>query len=152
MILLSGEEVWITAVYLDGHAEKVIPEAEEWQDTYDENYCGIQTATIHYRGKEAVVTVVSENRSCQQCNEPCNERCYQDYIMFPYCTSCMSKIELFTGKVIEEEQIIMTNELLACLDENKELLLQRGDYITLILYDSEKNISIIQEQIKCNGK
>ena len=46
----------------------------------------------------------------------------------------------------------MTNELLACLDENKELLLQRGDYITLILYDSEKNISIIQEQIKCNGK
>ena len=148
---LCGEDVWTTVKYLDGHTEKITPETKEWQDTYDENYCGIQQVIIRYRGMEDTVMVVSENDSCRQCNQFCNERCYQDYIKFPYCIECMSKAPLFSGKVHEEEQQIMTKELLACLDRNQELLLQRGDFVSVVLMEQENQISFMQEQVKQDG-
>lgn len=149
---LTEEEVWITVVYLDGHTETVTPKAKEWQDSYDENYCGIQEVVINYFGKEAVVTVLTENKACKQCGKACNERCFEDYRIFPYCIGCMSQAALYSGKVFEEEQRISANEMVAYLDLEQELLLCRGDFIILFLVKGEECISLLQRTILQDGR
>lgn len=148
---LCGDDIAMTVIYMDGKKEEITPEMEEWQDTYDRNYCGIQQVTIKYRGMETVCTVVSENEDCQECGKSCNDRCYMDYIEKPYCLSCMSQTAMFTGKVYEDEQWITTDELVVRLDETGELLLERGDYIQVCLFNGEKRLSLIQQKVKQNG-
>ncbi len=145
------DELWLTAAYPDGHTEQVTPESKDWADTYDENYCGIQQVTVNYRGAEAAVMVISENKGCRQCNAECNERCYADYIRFPYCTECMSRTALFTGKVQEEEQILGLQDLVCCLDEKGELLLKRGDFVTAALVQKGQYLTLLQREVMQDG-
>ena len=149
---LTKEDVWTTVTYLDGHTEKITPDSADWQDTYDPYYCGIQNVTIHYRGKEERITVISDNGVCQACGKSCNERCYKDYIQFPFCTTCMSKVPLYTGKVYEEELWISGGEILACLDKTDMFHFQIGDFITVYLKDGKRYVALLEKEILQTGK
>ena len=144
-------EIWLKVVYLDGHTEIITSEHEEWQDDYDENYCGIQPVTIRYRGKEAVVTVISENEACNECGKMCNERCFSDYTDFPYCTDCMSKVLLFTGEVYEEERLIGYREIVAGLDRSKKVRWKAGDMVSVRVLKNKKKKTMLQRVIKRDG-
>lgn len=146
------ENIWIEAEYLDGHTMIVTSDSEEWTDTYDENYCGIQQVEIFYRGVKTYVTVVSENDVCQQCEGACNERCYMDYQKFPYCITCMEKVALFAGHTYEEEQKIQNSEVLDRLDETGEVLMNAEDYIVLCVTSGRNYYSIQQKKVLRTGK
>ncbi len=149
---LTEQELWVTVIFMDGHEETLSSDAAEWQDSYDENYCGIQRVTIFYRGAEAEVTVISENEVCQQCNGDCNERYYTDYAAFPYCIECMSKVMLFTGRIYEEEQWTSTAELTYWLDKEKEKCLKRGDFVVLYLSEHGRPVTVLQKKVLQSGK
>lgn len=149
---LTKEDIWILVKYLDGHTEQVTPDSEEWQDTYDRNYCGIQQVTILYRGKEDTVIVVSENPNCQQCQKACNERCYEDYLAFPYCIACMADVALFTGEVYEEEHNILKGELVSRLDAEQELILAAGDFVTVYVSSDGEYVTLQQREVLKDGR
>lgn len=148
---LTKEEVWLNVKYLNGNTEIITPESLDWQDNYDENYCGLQRVTISYRGENTTITVITENDVCSNCDKSCNGRSYEDYIAFPYCVACMSEALLFTGEVYEEEQIHSHNELLALLDAEGAIVLQAGGYVTIRL--SKKGVTkvLLQQKIKRDG-
>lgn len=149
---LNAEELWILVTYLDGHTEYVTSESPEWQDTYDKNYCGIQQVRIQYRGKETEVLVISENNGCQQCGSECNERYLTDYLIFPYCITCMSKVPLFSGKVVEEEAWIKNEELTEMLLKMGEVPLKMGDYAEVYVSKKSAYVTNIQRKIRKDGK
>lgn len=149
---LTGEELWLVVNFLDGHTEIITPEAEDWQDDYDKIFCGMQTVTVSFRGMETVVTVMSENEPCVKCTRSCNERSFTDYKEFPYCTSCMSQVPLFTGTVKEEEQLTKGEQIVAALDKEGVYHLTSGANMTLYLYKEEECRSALQCQIRTDGK
>lgn len=155
LYLKTGTELqghsWITVTYLDGHTEVITPESEEWTDSYDKNFCGIQQVTIIYRGVEKQITVVTENETCKQCGAACNERCREDYIKFPYCIRCMTEVPLFTGKVYEEEQKISTKKLWTKLDECGEYPMEKGSFLCVRL-SRGKYVSYMQRKVLRTGK
>lgn len=144
-------EIWLEVVYLDGHTEVITSEHKEWQDDYDENYCGIQPVTIRYRGQEVVITVISENEVCNKCGKLCNERCFSDYTYFPYCTDCMSKVLLFTGEVYEEECLTDYEEIIAGLEKKKEVWWKKGDMVNIRLMKHKMIKTMLQRVIKRDG-
>jgi len=150
--ILTEQDVWITVSYMNGTTEIVTPDSTEWQDSYDENYCGFQEVIVSYRGKEDKFFVISENAGCRQCNEACNERNYQDYICFPYCTKCLSETELFSGKVYEGEQIISSGELIDYLDANGKKSFQQGDFIRIYLTKKKRYVSMVQGKVIQDGQ
>lgn len=151
-MVLQQDEICLEVVYLDGHTEIIEPGHPEWQDDYDENYCGIQVVSVRYRGKEALFTVVSENKVCEKCGQECNERCFEDYMGFPYCTKCMSEVVLFTGEVHEEEEMVSWGELVAELDEEKEVTWRAGDIITVKLTKGKRVKTLLQKVVKKEGR
>ena len=149
---LNSGEIWAKVTYLDGHTEIITPETAEWQDDYDENFCGLQPVMIFYRGASTAVAVLSENNECLQCHGNCTGRNYEDYSSFPYCTKCMSEVILFTGNVQEEEVCMEKEELVALFDKSGEVLLNKGDYVSVILKKRGKYKSILQETVKKDGR
>jgi len=149
---LTKEELCLEVCYLDGHVEEITPDSEEWQDDYDENYCGIQNVTVCYRGMEDSVIIISENNNCKNCRSACNERNYSDYEKFPYCVKCMSQVPLFTGKTVEEEQGLNYEELILMLNEKKEVLLEFGDYVTIKIKKNGICKSMLQKVVRKDGK
>jgi len=146
------DDIWIEVEYLNGETCKVTPESEEWMDTYDENYCGIQQVEISYRGAKTYVTIISENDACKQCKRACNDRCHEDYRAFPYCSMCMSKIPLFTGKTYEKEQEMENSELITWLDMQGEILLEKEDWIVLYVTIGSKHLMLQQKKVLRAGK
>ena len=146
------DDIWIEVEYLNGETCKVTPESEEWMDTYDENYCGIQQVEISYRGVRTYVTIVSENDVCKQCKGACNDRCNEDYRAFPYCSMCMSKIPLFTGKTYEEEQKMENSELITYLETMGEILMEKGDTIIFYATADRKYLMLQQKKVLRAGK
>lgn len=149
---MTKEEVGMTVLFLDGHTEWITPDMEEWQDNFDENYCGIQQVIIRYRGKEDTITVVTVNDNCMQCNKACSGRSYPDYKAFPYCTSCMSDALLFTGKICQEERQLKNGEFLARLDSESEVELNAGTLIMLYLTRNDRYEAMIQNEVRKDGK
>lgn len=149
---LKKEENQITVTYLDGHKEVITPESEEWQDSYDNNYCGMQSVIVSYRGMEDCFTVISENERCRSCGKECNDRSYMDYLSFSYCTHCMSEVPLFSGEVYEAENVASVNEVLLALDTSGKWELQKGDFVVLQLSAKEKQLSLMQSKILQDGK
>lgn len=145
------EELWLEVVYLDGHAEVVTPHHGEWLDDYDENYCGLQPVTISFRGKTTIITVVSENGACKRCGAFCSGRAFSDYVDFPYCTTCMSEVLLFTGEVYEEEKKISFGEIVALLDQGKEIICKEGDMIQVRLSENKRVKTLQYTTIKKDG-
>ena len=145
-------ELWLEVTYFDGHKEWVAPDSLEWQDNYDENFCGLQLVTIQYRGMQEYVTVLAENDVCKNCQGSCKDRYYPDYALFPYCTECMSKEELFTGRVENEVIVRTTGEIVAALDKKGVFLLPGGDFLIAELVDKEKLVTILQKKSKRNRK
>jgi len=144
-------KIKILVTYLDGSISYVTSDSEEWQDDFDEEYCGTQNVTIRYRNVDTKLTVVSENPSCTKCGGECNDRCYTDYLNYPYCLKCLSQMYLFMGKVKEEKEFISEKDLLSMLDTQKAILLNRGDYI-MIAYKQGKKETVLYREIKINGK
>ena len=127
------------------------PESKDWQDDFDGEYCGTQIVTIRYRDKETTIRIISENSFCEKCGEKCNDRCYEDYVKYPYCLECLSGMYVYCGQSKEEEQIVMEKELLYELDTDGEFLLNRGDFV-MVTYKQGKNVTILQRNIKINGR
>lgn len=148
---LTGEELWITAFFSDGSSKIVTPQEEGWQDTYDENYNGIQKVTISYYGVKTSIQIFAENGNCQNCGGSCEGRLYSDYVIFPYCTECMSKVPLFTGKVYEEELVTDAKILLAILDTDGEIVLNKGGYLCVSIRQNGRIGSLVQKKILTDG-
>jgi hypothetical protein len=148
---LTSEMLGIRVDYLDGHVEYVTPDSEEWQDDLDMNYCGTQEVTIQYRNKECKIMVITENPGCKKCGNTCNDRCRKDYELYPYCTNCLSEMYITTGKMREEEQILMGDELLTDMNTNGRILLQRGDFVVIGI-KLKGYVMNLQRKIRINGK
>ena len=149
---LTKEEIWLEVCYMDGHRERITPDLEEWQDNYDETYCGIQQVTICYRGLEETVTVISENGGCKNCASACNERSLEDYNKFPYCTVCMSEVLLFTGKTYYEEQIKTLDSETELLQKNGEIRLDFGEYLIVTIKKDGEYQSIRKKMVQKTGR
>lgn len=147
---LTAEDLFLTVTYMNGTAEVITPESEEWQDTFDETYCGMQTVYVSYRGMQESIIVLTENEMCKKCGNDCNERNREDYDTFPYCTECMSGMILFTGEVFEEKLCMKTDEIIVFL-ENGGLDLKKGDFIVVQLLDNGKTVSMLQKEILQGG-
>lgn len=150
-VTLTGQDIGIAVVYMNGMQQYIYPDSEEWQDSYDANFCGIQQVTVRYRGKEDTFLVISENEACQNCGGECNERNYQDYSKLPYCLTCLSDMELFSG-IVYEEYSSSSEEIWIHLDENMEKNLKIGEFVQVILLKGSRCVSILQEMVKQDGK
>jgi len=149
--VLSAEDLILMVTYLNGNTEVITPASEDWQDTFDEMYCGIQSVCVSYRGITENIIVVSENEGCQKCGNDCNERRKEDYEMFPYCTACMSKTLLFTGEVFEERIFTEMGEFL-CYSENRDYALKRGSFVVVCLREDGRMVLLMQKEILQNGE
>lgn len=149
---LTKEEIKLEVFYMDGHSEYVTPDSVEWQDNYDENYCGIQPVRIRYRGLEEMITVISENETCEKCGSACNERSFADYEKFPYCTDCMSKVLLFTGETYYEEQVRVLDTILQQLQENGKVELNFGEYLAVTIKKDGQYRSLLKRMVQKDGK
>lgn len=147
---LTKDNIGIHVYYLDGSHAYITPESEDWQDNYDEEFCGRQLVTIRYRNAETQVLISSENGNCVQCKCQCNDRCAEDYDNYPYCLECLSRKYIFTGKVQTEERILHGKELLSILDSKQELIFARGDYIVL-KYGLGRRKTIVQRKVSIDG-
>lgn len=148
---LTGDELWITAFFSDGSSKIITPQEEKWQDTYDENYNGIQKVTISYYGVETSVQILTENGRCQNCRGSCEGRTYSDYAAFPYCTECMSMVPLFTGNLYEEEVVTDAKSLVSILDKDGEAVLNKGGYLCVSIRQKGRTRSVLQESILTDG-
>lgn len=148
---LTKDDVCLIVTYLNGTSDIITPDSVEWKDTFDELYCGIQTVYVSYRGLTEWITVITENDSCKKCGGACNERNREDYNRFPYCTICMSDTTLFTGEVYEEKTYTELFESLIT-NENKEVVLEKGDFIVVQLSEEGKLASLMQKEILQDGQ
>lgn len=142
--VFNEEDIILTVTYMNGNIETITPMSPGWQDTYDEEFCGLQSVYVSYRGVSQVITVLAENKTCRKCGGRCNERNKTDYDMFPYCTVCMSQTALFTGDVYEKEIQIGIGKI--------PCFLERGDLLVVKLLHNGKCISILQKEIKMDGE
>ena len=147
---LTRDNIGIHVYYMDESYAYITPESEGWQDNYDEEFCGRQLVTIRYRNAETRLVISSENSNCIQCGNKCNDRCAEDYENYPYCLKCLSRKYIFTGQVRTEEQILYGNELLSILDNNRELIFSRGDFIVL-KYGLGRRKTIVQRKVSIDG-
>ena len=147
---LTEKNIGIEVIYMDGSVGHVTSESKEWQDNYDIEFCGKQTVTIRYRNAETQLIVISENGSCHQCGKNCNDRCREDYRDYPYCLDCLAQMYVFTGQVRLEEQMLAEKELLYLLDTEQELLLSRGDFVTVELGKGRYK-TILQRKVTIDG-
>jgi len=149
---LNGFEVSLLVEYMDGHTAIITPDSQEWQDSYDENYCGIQQVEVRYRGEEVSLTVISENERCVQCGDDCNERCYTDYLRFPYCLSCLEKQNVFTCEFYEAELKLSQDELFDELEQKKEICFSAGDFVRVKLLNRNQSVSLLQKPVRRAGE
>ncbi|MBQ8877759.1 MAG: bacterial Ig-like domain-containing protein [Lachnospiraceae bacterium] len=148
---LTGKKLRVRVVYKDGSTGYITPEAEEWQDNYDKEFCGEQMVTIRYRNAETQVAVTSQNDTCSQCGKECNDRCREDYFEYPYCLECLSQMYIFTGRVQIQENLIAGKELLSVLDTEQEVLFSRDDFVVLEL-KTGRSRTILQKKIAIDGR
>jgi len=148
---LTAEDLFLTVTYMNGTTEVITPESEEWQDTFDETYCGMQTVYVSYRGMKVSIMILTENETCKKCGNDCNERSREDYDIFPYCTECMSEMILYTGEVFEEELRMKMDEILVFV-ESGGLDLKKGDFTVVQLLDNGKIVSMLQKEILQDGR
>ncbi len=123
-----------------------------WQDNYDSNFCGIQTVTIQYGQLQETVVVISEGAVCMQCGNGCTGKSYEDYNIFPYCTNCMEECMLFTGEVYKEEVRMSLRELVSFLEEKKEMFLEEGERIMVVVKKKNDVVSMIEKTVMKNRK
>lgn len=149
---LAAEELWMTVTFRDGHTELVTPDSEEWQDDFDRNYCGMQVVTIRYRGVEEQIVVITEPSCCMECGKECTARCFEDYEAFPFCTECMSKTPLYTGKVLEFEQRITYGQIVEILDREGYFALEKEEVLTVYLKKNGVCVAGLQSTSGKDGK
>ena len=149
--VLTENDISISVVYMNGTVAEIFPDSLEWQDSYDENFCGMQEVSVKYRGKEDYFHVITSNTSCHNCGGQCNERCYEDYVKLPYCLDCLAERELFSGWMYEEI-ICSSEELLAYLDVNVEKCFSRGALVRMYLKKKNGYVVLLQEIVKQDGK
>lgn len=148
---LNSADLELVVRYKNGTTGIITPETEDWQDDYDENYCGMQKVTVRYRGKETCFVVLTENENCILCQNPCNDRSYQDYQKVPYCMQCLSEMTLFTGQFYEEERLMGMQELYSAWKDNGKMCLKRGDFVMVCL--SKKGYeTILQREVRIDGR
>lgn len=157
ILLKTGESLETTSLfleitYLDGHTEQIFPWMKEWEDNYDENFCGVQNVMIQYGQLQDTVVVISEGKTCIQCGQVCTGKSYKDYIEFPYCTECMSKSLLFTGEVYEEEVRMNLNELIAFLEKERVLFMEEGEKLMIEIKKGTTYIAMMEKMVVRNRK
>ena len=149
---LLESSLFLEVTYLDGHIEKIFPSELGWEDNYDSNFCGLQNVTIQYGQLQTMVVVISEGRNCEQCDKICIGKCFEDYIAFPYCTTCMSEQLLFTGEVYEELFRMNLKELVHFLEEEKQLFLKKGERVMVEVKKEKASICIVEKTVIKNRK
>ena len=145
---LSKEQVWLKVLYMDGHEEIITPDSKEWLDDFDEEFCGLQSVTIQYRGVQQQVVVITEAEPCLKCGKLCEGKCYADYQAFPYCVQCMSEVPLFTGELYETE--IQKNEsvIIQSLKQEERFCMEKGDFLTVHIRRGKDYVFMKQVSVK----
>ena len=69
---------------------------------------------------------------------------------YPYCIECISGMLKLMGKTKAEESTVYKKELLSELDEKREFLFQRGDFVVLELKIGKRK-TIVQRKISIAG-
>lgn len=131
------------------NSEKVLSTMQE-EEVWHCPFCQITPNEITGKdlGEGTDLLVVSENTACKQCGAECNERSFEDYIIFPYCINCMSETLLFTGNTKETEQIIPEAQIMEYLESEESVRLEYGDLVVVSLYKNERCESMLQAEIK----
>lgn len=135
-------------LFFDGHVELVSPGMNGWQDDYDKNFCGIQTVSVMYFDVETELTIVLEGQDCLKCGRRCVGRSYPDYVSFPYCVSCMSGVELFSGEIYTEIQKKNASLIFDELCEKKVIELEKGDILVGYIRQGKRIRSVLQQIIE----
>lgn len=114
---LQQNGVKLLVTYYDGHTETII---NGYEDNLDTKYLGTKPVTIGYKGvtTQLMITTVCAKMTC--------DRCGFIYELYPDgtnpgCPRCISKTPVFTGNVLEYEEINYTNGIL-------EQLYEKGEY------------------------
>ena len=107
---------------------------------------------MRFRGEAMWITVISENETCKQCGDGCNDRCYTDYLRFPYCLDCLEEQEIFTCEFFEDEQQFLQEELFRELEQMQEVSFSAGDFVMLRLMNRERLVSLLQKKIRRDGE
>lgn len=148
---LTETKLRVKVIYQDGSKEYITPESEEWQDNYEKEFCGEQTVTIMYRNAETQVSVTSQNDTCRQCGNECNDRCREDYLDYPYCLDCLSRRYIFTGRVEIQETLMNGKEVMSVLDTEQEVLFSRDDFVVVEI-KTGRGKSLLQKKIAIDGR
>ena len=135
---LKTTELQLKVTYLDGHTEFLVP-TEDVLFNYDAYYCGSQKVTVSYRGFEVdALTVITKGGSCQSCGKECVSKGYEDYVYKPYCNQCLSSVPLFTGDCYLQEEVTMTEDIVACLSSAMKYVFHRGDCLQIRITPIQK--------------
>jgi len=133
---LQENGVTLLATYMDGHTEEV---TSGYTDNLDKNYFGTMQVTIGYKG--ATVTVlVTTVRAKIRC-----DICGYEYELYPDgtnpgCPKCIQKIPVFTGNIMEYEQINHTEEIINTLYDRGEYIFNIDDIFTVSVKNKSSNI------------
>lgn len=110
---LAENGVTLLATYLDGHTKYL---HNEYVDNLDNQYIGVQTVTISYKGHYVYLTVTTKRnlRLCPVCS-----RYYELYPdgTDPGCPYCMARTPVFTGNVMTYYSEYNTDSILEELYE-----------------------------------
>ena len=129
---LQETEFLVRVVYQDGHTEIFDQKEEGLKFDYDAFYCGKQNVRTSYRGFLAEgLTVMVKGGKCKECGGECQEKGYRDYEKNPFCSSCLSKIPVFLGKINLQEEIFETCDIVQELEKQTTYEMKRGDFFSI---------------------
>lgn len=131
---LSETEAAGVITYMSGNIKGISPDQTEWNDDFDSNFSGIQSVTVEFQGiRSKELVVITQNADCTLCGNRIDNRSLSDQIEYPLCISCMTRIPTFLGETAWENQVLLTEDILACL-EGGDFVMSRGGILEITLY------------------
>jgi hypothetical protein len=134
---LQENGVKLLVTYYDGHTETI---TGGYEDNLDKQYLGTKPVTIGYKGvmTQLMVTTVCAKMVCERCGFIFE--LYPDGIN-PGCPRCISKTPVFTGKVLEYDEVNYTNEILEELYGKGEYSFHTNDTLSISIKSKTSTIA-----------
>lgn len=126
---LEENGIKLLATYYDGHMETI---TNGYVDNLDNDYFGTMLVTIGYKGAttQLMVTTVCRKMICDICSYEYN--LYPDGTN-PGCPRCISKTPVFTGNVLDYEDVFYTDTILEKLYKDRVYKFDKNDTFTVIV-------------------